>query len=576
MKKRLTFTFLLLMGAVLFVRPAAAQEIDLSSDVAAHFAAWLPDMGSADLAKMEAAQQNWQKTCFLAGAPGNDAMKSEVNALMTDRLDEAIDPVAKTWLLFQLGRTGSDAEVDAVAPLLTDGDFRVRRQALRTLAAIRSEKALTAIRTAAESAPSEIKAEMEETLKVVSYDFTIPIETEWPLCLPYVDDGAVEGWMANYGKLDVTAQARTLAALTVRGDKKYRPAVLAAIADGEPDLVRNGLLALEKLGTADDVPLLIEKARDADLRRVALTVASRIADPDFNSALSAVLEKTENADDFGHLTTILVNRGDVNALNAILDGAARWKENQVSLLNQAEQLAGKKDIPRFIDQMLTIENVGDRENVERIVMRLAGGDSTPVVAKLTDANRALILPCLGRIGDDQAFEILTGALADGNRPERDGAVKGFCNGPNALHADKLLAIANDAKMSGGNRIAALRAYVRVLSLPEDEIGIEISDADKLAALKNAFNIAPRDDERILVLERLKAVRTPETLAFVLPFVDHEKFGETAIATVMELAHHDFLRKENPEAFKAALDRVIEKSAKNDVVDQAKRYKDMIK
>jgi len=82
----------------------------------------------------------------------------------------------------------------------------------------------------------------------------------------------------------------------------------------------------------------------------------------------------------------------------------------------------------------------------------------------------------------------------------------------------------------------------------------------------------RDQERILVLQRARAVRIPETLRYVLPFVDEPKLSEHACETIVELAHHRGLREPNKAEFHGALDQVIRTSQNATTVDRARRYK----
>ena len=542
-----------------------------SADDASVFAEVLPDLASADLNKMKESQQTLQNLCFRAGAPGSDAEKSELNALMTAQLDQPIDPVAKTWILFQLSRTAADSEVDAIAPLLADSDFRVRQQALRTLVAIRSDKALEAVRNAAQAADDAFKAEIEATLKVVSYDLTIPVETEWPLCLPYADESEVDSWLAGYDSFDVTAKARTVASLAVRGDRKYRGYVLEAVKSDDPDLRADGICALEKLGTDEDLPLLIELAKDPAVERFAIVAADRIEYPGFDEAVLEGLKNADNQDDFFNYTKVAVARHNADALAVIFDGAAKYPAIRANLLEWGAPLAKKSDLSRFIQLMLQVKNSADRQTLQKCVTKIADGDAQPVIDQVNDENRVALVPLIVRIGDENAFLFLYKLFTDGSFAERETAVRGLANLPDAQHAETLLTIAKDRQVSAAGRIAALRAYIRVISLPEDQIGIAITDQEKLAALKSAFNSADRDEERALVLDRVKAVRIPESLAFVLPYVDDPKFTEPATVSVLELAHHDFLRKEDRQAFADALKKVIEKNGKPEWVDEARRY-----
>ena len=125
------------------------------------------------------------------------------------------------------------------------------------------------------------------------------------------------------------------------------------------------------------------------------------------------------------------------------------------------------------------------------------------------------------------------------------------------------------------RNQALRAYVRVMSLPDDQIGIEISLADKLVNLQKAMTLATRLEEKRFVIERLAAVRDVATLKYVMTFLSDADLADVARKTIVELAHHDFLRKQDPELFKKALDTVLETSEDQGLKDRARGYRDAI-
>ena len=565
-------------GSLLITAFSLRKEVaaDEPESVSAAFATLAPDLGSDDLRKLEQAEQHLQRLCFEVGIPEKDAERTELNGLMTSRLAEPINAVAKTWLLYQLSRTGGDAEVDAIAAALADPDFRVRQQALRTLVTIKTDKALDAVRKAAESADPQFKKEIEETLSAAACDLSIPVETEWPLCLPYVGESEVDAWLAGFDSMDTVTKARTVASLAVRNDRKYRPYILKAIESDEPDVRADGILALEKLGTSEDIPLLIRFAKDPAVERYAIVAANRIEYPGFDEALLAGLKNADDPEDFFNYTKIAVARHNGAALPVIFDGAAKYESVRADLLAWSESLAGKDDLPRFVDLMLQVKDASAREQLQRCVTRIAGGDGRTVLPMITPANCAVLIPLVGRIGGEEVFGYLMNMFETGNPQTRELAVKGLANLPNAEHAETLIAIASDPRVSQAGHVAALRAYIRIMSLPEGEIGIEATDNEKLDALKAAFDLAERDEEKNLVLERLKAVRLPETLSFVLQYIDDPRFVDAATITVLGLAHHDYLRKEDPPLFAGALNKVIEMNLRADWVDTAKRYLNAMK
>ncbi len=113
----------------------------------------------------------------------------------------------------------------------------------------------------------------------------------------------------------------------------------------------------------------------------------------------------------------------------------------------------------------------------------------------------------------------------------------------------------------------MRALIRIAPLPDGR-----TDDEKLALLQTAMAMCTRDTERNLVLQRAAAVRIPETLRFVLPYLDQPRYAAQACETVVELAHHRNLREPNKAEFDRALDKVMQTSKDATVVDRANRYK----
>ena len=155
------------------------------------------------------------------------------------------------------------------------------------------------------------------------------------------------------------------------------------------------------------------------------------------------------------------------------------------------------------------------------------------------------------------------------------SVRALSAWPNAVVWQKLLDAAKNEAYPVPVRIQALRAFIRVVSLPDDQDGIDMSDADKLANLKTAFELATRDEERNLVLERVGSVRTLDSVRFALEKVDDPKLSNKALHAILDLAHQDYLRKQDKDLFRKALDVVIEKGD-NGQKDRAQGYKSNIR
>ena len=113
---------------------------------------------------------------------------------------------------------------------------------------------------------------------------------------------------------------------------------------------------------------------------------------------------------------------------------------------------------------------------------------------------------------------------------------------------------------------ALRALTRVAVLRDSR-----SDAERLDLLKKVMTLAASDEQRNYVLDRAKAIRTMDSVRFVLSYMDKPELAQRACATVVELAHYRELRDPNKAEFDKALDKVIGICKDPTLVDYAKRY-----
>ena len=71
-----------------------------------------------------------------------------------------------------------------------------------------------------------------------------------------------------------------------------------------------------------------------------------------------------------------------------------------------------------------------------------------------------------------------------------------------------------------------------------------------------------------MLQRASAIRTLETLHFLVPYLDQRPYAQQACESVVELAHHRDLREPNKAEFDRVLDQVLQISQDATVKDRA--------
>ncbi len=560
----------------------AAQDKIAADQIRSDFAKWLPDMSADDsrLAQREAAQQGWQKYCMAAGAPGNADLKAVVNDLMVEQLDKDIPVITKVWLLHELAWTAGAKEVPAIAKLLDDPQTKIGDEAARTLSAIPGPEAADALKNASQNDPTKrIAAALENREPVPA---KLSDEKMLPLAIPYVSDAELDKWMDGYSKQSNLDKASTISGLAVRKATKYYPQIFDALKSNDETLKRAAMFALIQVGTKDQIPFLLNEGIALD-RGLTMKVLANVVSNGFDEALLADLKKETDSGKIALLTEVLSQRYYKPALPVMFAFAKKADcPNRIELIRSIGRFATKENVGDLLDAALLLTDRRQRDEAENIVARICEKDADPVVAKMTNANTPELLSFLGRIGGPDAVAAVEKSLDSKDARIHNAAVRAISAWPNAEAADKMLEIAKSEREPEGSRIGALRGYIRVITLPDDQIGIAISAEKRLENLKEIMNdSSTRREEKALILDRLPAIRTLDSAKFALEYLDDSNLQTNAAQSVVELAHHNFLRRPNKDFFAEALDKVIalanekdlkERGGDKPLVDAANRYK----
>jgi hypothetical protein len=272
------------------------------------------------------------------------------------------------------------------------------------------------------------------------------------------------------------------------------------------------------------------------------------------------------------LIEILANRraaGEVGALMLLLsEHDAKVRAAAVAALTQ---LAGPQQVASLVQALLASPPGPERESLERAVAQACGrgeGEkATPLLAaraSLPASDQLVLLPALGRVGGPQTLALVEAAIA--NSKLREVGLKALCNWPDSSVAPRLVELVS-AEQNPQRRGVLLRALIRVAPLPDDR-----PPAEKLALMQTALDLCARDEDRNYVLQRVRAIRIPETLRFLHPYLEQPTHAEVAAESIVELAHHRTLREAAKPEFMAALDQVIATSKNATTVERATRYK----
>jgi hypothetical protein len=329
------------------------------------------------------------------------------------------------------------------------------------------------------------------------------------------------------------------------------------------------------LGEPNDVPLLVQTIAAAGLEKIATASLVRLSSPEVNRAIVGQM-KGVAANVRVDLVGVLASRQAVDC-TAMLLAMAKEEEPTVRIaaIDALGQLCCASDIPALLPLVLKPSDAKAGKAAENAVVQVCGRVAEAnqradtllkAFASASDDEKRILLPLAGRVGGPAVLKTIDQAIANSNPTQHAIGMEAICNWPDSSVGDRLLKLAKSAAAPADRRMA-LAALIRVAPLPDKR-----NPAGKLKMLQEAMKMVTTDAERKTILKRAEAIRTMDTLHWVVPYMTDPVLGQQASATVVELAHHRELRLPHEAEFAKLLDQVIATSKDPVVVDRAKRYK----
>lgn len=518
----------------------------------------------------------------LQGIPGG-----KVDQLLREALGK-IPSAARAGVLQTIGSRRDPAAVPVVGPLASDPDPAVAEAALFALAQIGGAEALAAVRAARVPPPvtryrlhalllcAESLAAAGQTAEAAQVDREVFAGTADTVIRSAALRGVLLAEKVQAAELVTTAlkdaqpRLRLAAArlvceagcpkllcsvlgdlstlpadsaatlLELVGDPVALPAVLAAAGSSDETLRTAALGALGRIGTADNVPLLLDAAAGGSGAEQAAARHSlqRLPGVEVDSALAAAAERGEVAWR-GQAIQALAARNAVSAVPLLLKTARNDVEAvRLESLTALGALADTPALPELVKLLAAAPSDGQRTAAEKAVLAVCqrtqdrDAAATAVLAALpgpTTEVHCVLLRVAARVPSDRSLEALRAALRDAEPAVRDAAVRGLCDWPDARAIGDLPDIARDAE-SLPHKVLALRGLVRLAALPGNR-----EPAETTKFLGQALALAPRAEEKKLALAALGDVPHVAALELASGCLTDNDLQVEAAAAVVKIA-----------------------------------------
>jgi len=378
---------------------------------------------------------------------------------------------------------------------------------------------------------------------------------------------AVRRLADGLGTLAPDRQIVLLEALAAKGDAAAADAARKAAGHEDGTVRLAALRALGRVGTANDVEFLAGRTHTgtASERNAAIHSIAIMKDKQVNERIVAEA-KAGDAALRATLIGCLAQRHARDFAHSVASCLADDNPDvRLAALRALGELGGTGQVEAVIQRL---KDDSERKVAEDTLSSIAARDgerSTPVIASAmkgsNEATRRSLLRALGKAGGEVALETVVRSV-QADPALADEAIRVLSGWQNTDAAPHLLGVARtDKELS--RKVLALRGYVRLVGTSKT-----IKDPDKVKKLSEAMAVAPRVDEKKLVLGAYAGIATGSSLDSVLPFVGDEKVDNEACDAAVRIA--DRLLRKDKTRVRKAMQQVVEKTRNDKIRDSAQK------
>jgi HEAT repeat protein len=371
-----------------------------------------------------------------------------------------------------------------------------------------------------------------------------------------------EALAAELYRTSADRQGPLLLALADRSDEGVLPAVLKLAQTGPVELRMVAIGALDRMGDASCVPVLLEAATDdnAQLARAAKLAIGRLEGEAVDADLLARLPQSS-----GKMRQALIELAGSRRIEKSLPLLLKSAEDSDPGVRRAacETLGTLGKTPEAIELLRLLGESRDSQDqaaLEKALSAICGREGArclpyvmPLMRSSEVALRIAGLHLLATVGGPDSLAAVKIAINDGDEAVRDETVRTLSGWPSnwpddAGVAEPLLALAKSGKKPV-YQIQGLRGYLQHVQVTKNLGGDE-----KVAKVEAALPLIQRPEERLLAISVLGTVPTPAALRLLTSFTTDPALVEEACQAIVKIVATDKLS--DAEARRHALQTVV--------------------
>ncbi len=363
---------------------------------------------------------------------------------------------------------------------------------------------------------------------------------------------------ASLSTLPTSRQSRVIEVLGDRGDPLARQALVEYASSRDLTIRAAAVRALGQTGDASTFPLLLTAANDSEPEIVAAAEQAMVAlqDDNMDNVVKAALAEAE-----GPLRSLLIDvvgqrRIESAATELIPFVKAPDVQTRRATIRALGQVIDHRQLAVLTERLLAPIDVEERKLLEQ-ALRAVCRRTTDAEAcsrqlqtslpQLDQETKTFVIELLGTVGGSTALEAVTALASDREDAIQDAATQALGRWRTSDVAPALIELARTAPQEK-YRIRALRGYLRVIRQ------MDLPDTDKLAMYRQAFDAAMRSEERVLALEALGRIPTPDAMQEAVSRLEDETLQHMACVAAVTIAER--LDRGPPQVVVEAMRRVL--------------------
>ncbi|MBX3747422.1 MAG: HEAT repeat domain-containing protein [Verrucomicrobiae bacterium] len=381
-----------------------------------------------------------------------------------------------------------------------------------------------------------------------------------------------EALAAELYRLPDDRQSLLLLALADRRDDAVAPAILGAVNRGSTPLRLAAISTLERQGSADAIPALLQAGVDPqpDVAQAAQSALTRLPGDAIDRALAARLPQAS-----GPTRLLLVSlAGQRRIAEAVPELLQSAQSDNPQLRRQAIQALGEASTAAHVgplaDLLLAAPSEEELEDLETALDTACdrisdkAGATAPLLSRLANAEpegRAALLRILGTTATPGGLRAVHAHLAHPDESVRDTAFRVLAAWRDPAAIPALVQVLRSPAQPV-HQTLALRGAVRLLAQGN------LAPAQRLPAYRDLLALAQRPDDRKLILSGLGSVPDPDAIPVVQPLLADPSIRTEAESALLSIATH--LTSSAPAQAEALAKQLKASSTDASIRDQAAR------